>query len=602
MFFYSSLLALDINEETTHTELLSHSQIYIDFNKSATIENIKNKNFKTNGEKVLGFGYSPDLYVWIKFTLTNTSNKTLPKIIEYGNPLTSCIELYDGKTKKLLNKDGLLSLRENRKSINPNFKIILKANESKIFYIKAYSNITTLIVKLDLWGYDTFYKKEIPYQLILALFFGAMGIIIIYNFIIYLSTRDKSYLYYVLSFMGITFYYLLYKGVASLYLIPPEVLTQLIGFSSFIVAIPVFFLALFTKSVLELNQYPRINSILHYALIAFPFLTLFSYLFHLDTYRSFFPILLLTYLIFITFYTLLKHNRQAKFIMVGWLVFFTSALFMYLSSLGVYDIFTSYPHYTEFTLIAEAIAFSYSLADKIKQLHKENLAGKNDFILYQEEETNRLSLIVTEKTSELTKSLNEKKLLLRELNHRVKNSMQTIISFLRLQRYESKDEATQDLLKNLENKVFAINDLYALLHTSENVSIVNAHKYFSLLISTVRESFQQSHIDIRLNTDISISSDDAVYCGFILNEAITNSYQHAFSHRDSGEISISLRKENDIFHFTIKDNGIGYTAPTKNNTLGMMIIDTLAKLQLNGSIHIDASNGVEINILWKAHA
>jgi len=254
IFFCSSIFALDINEQTIHTELLSHSQIYIDYNKSATIENIKNKNFKPNGEKVLGFGYSPDFYVWIKFTLTNTSDKPLHKIIEYGNPLTSYVELYDSKTEKLLAKDGLLSVRENRKSIHPNFKVILKPNESKIFYIKAYSNITTLIVKLDLWDYDAFYKKEIHYQLILALFFGAMGIIIIYNFIIYLSTRDKSYLYYVLSFMGITFYYLLYKGVASLYLIPTEVLITLIGFSSFIVAIPVFFLALFTKSILELNE------------------------------------------------------------------------------------------------------------------------------------------------------------------------------------------------------------------------------------------------------------------------------------------------------------------------------------------------------------
>ncbi len=598
MLFSHYLFALDIDKKITFIELLPHSQIYIDKTKSITIETVQNEKFQPVTQKILGFGYSPDFNVWIRFTLSNTSTQAIDKIIEYENPLTSHIAFFEN-TNKLLLKDGLLDTAKDRRSIHPILKITLQPNESKTFYIKASSTITTLIIKLNLWNSDAFYKKEIRYQFILALFFGAMGVIIIYNFIIYLSTREKSYLYYVFAFIGITIHHLLYRGVANLYLLSPEYTAKLIEFSSFIVAIPVFFLALFTKTVLDLKQYPRIYRILNYYLIAFPILIILLYILNLNQYRSLFPVILLFLLFLITLYALLKKNRQAKFVMVGWILFFTSGLFMYLSSLGFYDIFTSFPHYTEFSLIAEAVAFSLLLADRMKQLHEERLTIQNNFIAYQKGETKRLSEIVEEKTSDLEKSLNEKKLLLKELNHRVKNSMQTIISFLRLQSDETEDRKTQIVLQNLENKVFAINDLYALLHTTENISTVSAYDYFSLLINNVHKSFQKPHITIHLSTDININSDDAVYCGFILNEAITNSYQHAFNHTKEGEVFISLSKKNNVYHFTIKDNGIGYTKTYATDTLGMMIIESLATIQLDGEILIDSSEGVEINISWK---
>lgn len=73
------LFAFTINDDKYPIEILSHSEIYIDKNKSETINTIKKKDFIPIEEECLSFGYSPNLDVWIRFNLTNNSNKQIHK-------------------------------------------------------------------------------------------------------------------------------------------------------------------------------------------------------------------------------------------------------------------------------------------------------------------------------------------------------------------------------------------------------------------------------------------------------------------------------------------------------------------------------------------
>ena len=307
LFLSSSLLSLKIDKKTLYNELLSHSQIYIDYNQTEDIKTIENKPFKANDKRILGFGYSPNFDVWIKFKLTSSTNHTIYKIIEYSNPLTSYVEFYEDK--KLKKRDGLLNIPTDRISLNPILKIELKPHQTKEFYIKAHSKITTLIIKLNLWDIDKFYQKEIINQILLALFFGAMGIIILYNSIIFLATKELSYLYYVLFFISVSFHHLLYKGVASLYIFSQEIMKFLIEYSSFIVALPTIFLALFTKEILKLEQYPRLNRILNYLLITYPIVITIIHITDMQHYRSIFFIITLLFLFFTTCYAFFKKNK-----------------------------------------------------------------------------------------------------------------------------------------------------------------------------------------------------------------------------------------------------------------------------------------------------
>ncbi len=198
-FTYTYADILSIDDKTDKYELLQHSSIFIDKTNALTIDDIQKDNikFEKNNEPLLGYGYSPDFTVWVKFTLKNNTDKPLRKILEYANSLTTHISFFDISSKKVF-KEGLLNINKNRKTLTPIFKVKLTPSETKTYYIKVSSYITTLIIKLNLWDHNTFYEKEIKHQLILALFFGAMSILAIYNLFIFFFTKDISYLYYVL--------------------------------------------------------------------------------------------------------------------------------------------------------------------------------------------------------------------------------------------------------------------------------------------------------------------------------------------------------------------------------------------------------------------
>ena len=559
----SVVFALDIDTKTSYNELLVHAKIYKDYNRSENIRSIQKKKFKN--EASWSFGYSPKFDVWIKFTLTNKTPHTIEKILEYDNPLSSYVEFYEREV--LIKQDGLLSVSEDRSSLHPIFKVRVKAYESKVFFIKTSSTITTLIIKLNLWSTDAFKSKEIRYQLILALFFGAMGIIILYNFIIFLATKERSYLYYVLFFASISFHHLVYKGVVTLF-VSSEVMEGLIANSSFIVAMPMLFLALFMKHILDLKQYPRLNKTLNYILILYLMLILVVMITNQHQYRSIFLMFVLFSLLYMTIYALVKRNKQAYFIIGGLGLFTTSGLFMYLSSSGVYDIYRYIPYYTESSLVLEIMLFSLALASKIKSLVKEKVKSE------------------------------ERKILLKDLNHRVQNNMRIILSFITLQRDELIDKKTDNILTNLENRILAISELYSLLEVKGEGSIVDTNKYFFSIIENLKKSFKRNEIKIVLNSTVSMNSEYAKYCAIIVNEAVTNAFKYAFNHTKSGEIKIELQENEKSYFLSIEDNGSGFKKKSTNG-LGMTILDTLVTLQLEGTLSIKQKNGIKLEIEWR---
>ena len=456
LLLFSHIDAIEIDENTQYIELLPQSEIYIDKSQKESIDTVKDKNFTPSHSKLIGYGYSPNFDVWVRFLLHNHSDKSQHMLLEYANPLTSHVTFY--KNGHLLQKDGLLSPPQKPHTINPVVEIVLEPHESSTYYVKASSHITTMLVSLKLYEPHIFYDKELKHQLILALFFGVMAIIIIYNFIVFIMTQEKSYLYYVLFFVGITFHHLIYRGFAHTYLFSAEMMEYTIHYSIFIVAFPAFFLALFIKEILNLKQYIKIDKILRMTLYLFPFLVLFVSFWGHPNYRNAPTMFLLLFLFGILLFMIFKKNRYAYYIATGWILFISSALAMQLSSMGKYEIFDTYPYYGEFALIMEGILFSLILSSKIKHLHTENTQAKEQLIAQQKQEKIKLKKEVDERTSELRKSLSINKILLKELNHRVKNSLQTILSFVRLQSQKTSHNETKNILETLKNRILLIYD------------------------------------------------------------------------------------------------------------------------------------------------
>ena len=595
-FLYSNTLKLD--NTVSQIDVLSNSSIYIDYTNKLNLNDIKNKNvlFKENKKSILGYGYSPSFTVWVKFTLQNTTDKVLHKILEYDNTLTTNIMFYDDNK---IYKDGLLDLNKDRQTTNPTFDINLNSNESKTYYLKLSSSVTTLILKLKLWDNDEFYSKEIFHQFALALFFGAMSILIIYNLFIYFFTKDKSYLYYVLYIFGMTIHHLVYVGIAFIYILEPIWIIYVVKSASLIVALPIFGLAMFTKYFLNIEQYSKLNMILNWLLVLmFISIVIFFLNDSFDAYRNVMSIVTSVYLIYITLYSAIKKNQQAYFILLGRFIIFLAFIFMFLSSQGIFSIYDYIKYFIEISFITEAIIFSIALSDKINKLQIERNNANANLLEQQNSEKERLKMKVDEKTSDLKIALEEKGLLLKELNHRVKNNMQTIVSLIRLQCDEIEDKKYIDILKTIQNRINAMSHLHEMLYQNDHISHINANDYFFMLIDELQDSFSR---DIKVKFDISVvlKSEEAVYCGLIFNELVTNSFKYAFPNK-KGCITIKLYNQDNKIKFVVSDNGIGYDQSNKKDSLGLILIDTLVKQQFKGDIVTHSNDGVKVEISWDA--
>ena len=595
--FYISAFSsenIQLSFKNKNQEILSKSDIFLDVTNSLDIEDIKLKKFKSNGKKSLSYGYSPDFTVWVRFTLQNSTNKTISKVLEYANPITTNIEFYDGKD---IYKDGLFQLNLSKESINPIFDILLKPNETKTYYLKAKSQITTLIIKLNLKDKALYQKESYHHQMILAMFFGVMAILALYNLFIYFFTKDINYLFYLLYMVGVIIHQLFYTGFGNIYLFSQELSKGGVLFAEFYVAFTIFMFALLVRSFLNLKQYKSVYKFYNSYLLLFPFLVIVVWYFEIFSIRNFFSFLLLIITSFILLFAIYKRNRQAYFVGFGWLMFALSVGFMYLSSVGILDIFDNFRYFVEVGLILEAVIFSIALADKIKQLEDQKNIATMQLVLKEQTEKQKLERTVEQKTKDLKKALDEKSLLLKEINHRVKNNMQLIQSLIRLQSDEIEDIKIKEIFTTIQNRISAMSSLHQLLYTKDDISFIDTYGYFQQLIDELRSTYETKNIKINFDIKTDIKVDDAVYCGLILNELVTNSLKYAFLDHE-GVIDISLKKQFDYYFLVISDDGVGYDLNSTKGNLGITLIDTLVNQQLKGTIQKDTNDGVKVIIKW----
>lgn len=590
---------IEVGSETTPFDVLENSSIYIDHTRSLGLNEIKNGNvqFNPNNTKRLLLGYSPDFDLWIKFTVKNTTDAKISRILEYNNPMTTNIFFYSPDENFLPQTSGILSGNLGQKTIHPIFKINLEAHEEKTYFVKVYSEVTTLIVDLKLWNTNQFYEAEIDHQKKLAIFFGAMMALALYNLSLYFFTRDKSYLYYVAYMIGISFHHIVYTGFFNIFQLDAGLNELMIKSAAIIVGIPAFALALFTNSMLEMNRYPKLQKLLRYYLILFPFtLLIFVFTSEFNQFRNIFSVVLLLLLLFITVYAALKKDSQAKFILFGWFLFIVAGIAMYLSSIGWFDIYKLSHYFIEILLVLEAIIFSIALAYRIKQLQLEKESVHQKLLEQQKNEQVRLEHEVLKKTEDLQEVLATKQLLLNELNHRVKNNMQTILSLIRMQSDEFDNVKLQDAFTTIQNRVSTMSHLHELLYKEELFSDVNAFQYFHSIVEDIQESYEMI-VQINYQIHASLEIEQAIYCGLIVNELVTNACKYAFKD-DKGTIRISLDEKDNVYSLIVSDNGMGYNQGKTTNSLGLELVNSLVYGQLKGKITTDSHNGVSVEVVW----
>lgn len=198
---------------------------------------------------------------------------------------------------------------------------------------------------------------------------------------------------------------------------------------------------------------------------------------------------------------------------------------------------------------------------------------------------------------QIQRSLEEKETLLKEIHHRVKNNLQIISSLLRMQSRRTGDETTLLLFTESQNRVQSMALIHEQLYQSADIHQINFSNYIKSLTDSLFRCYGVSQKTITLNIEtngINLTLDNAIPCGLIVNELVSNCLKYAFPKQNKGNITISLQQapENQLM-LVVKDSGVGIPENLdweNANSLGLRIVKNLAR-QLKGSILLERDRG-----------
>ncbi|NML56822.1 histidine kinase dimerization/phosphoacceptor domain -containing protein [Chryseobacterium cheonjiense] len=202
----------------------------------------------------------------------------------------------------------------------------------------------------------------------------------------------------------------------------------------------------------------------------------------------------------------------------------------------------------------------------------------------------------------LNNAITEKEWLLREIHHRVKNNLHMVVGLLASQNeYLEGKEAIEANLES-QRRVEAMSMIHNKLYQSENLSMIDMPSYILDLTYYLSDSFDvRKQIRFALNIDkVDFPLSHSVPIGLILNEAVTNSIKYAFPGNNEGVITINLNKENDKFHLTVRDNGMGIPEPIdieNSKSLGLKLMKGLSE-DIMAEFHVSNEAGTKIELIF----
>ncbi len=203
-------------------------------------------------------------------------------------------------------------------------------------------------------------------------------------------------------------------------------------------------------------------------------------------------------------------------------------------------------------------------------------------------------------------SLLEKEILLKEVHHRVKNNLMSVIGLIKMEETKAKDGSLHALLDELEGRVRSMALVHESLYKSGNLARIPLQSYIETLTAHIYAQFGAER-DIRFLVragQVEVGLDFAVPIGLILNELIVNAYKHAFPGNKpragavNREITVEVRRDGGFIDLTVADNGIGLPGGSdweNPETLGLKLIKMLSR-QLNGSLELDRTLGTAFHL------
>lgn len=408
----NSLLALDIVHYNSDMAAYIGKEITFleDPEGQLTIHNVLNEDikFERSTGDVPNFGITKSVY-WLKFDVLNDS-KCRDLILNLENPLLNYAKLYIVKANSVVDSVCVSGDWIN-KAFNHQFytfNLLMDDGDSYTYYVKVKSDMQ-LLVPVSIDNRDNTINKLLFFDLRTGLFVGIMLAMLVYNMFLYISARDRQYLYYVNYIFWVTVAQAALVGLFHRFLPSYHpVTTFVVPFSGAMSGIAS---VLFVRSFLSINEYTKRFSIYLNIIIIADVLAIL--LLFVDVSLAYRLVNLVAGLgsflvLIIAFYVKRKGNKVAGLFLIAWGIFLSSVIIFVLKDLGVlkYSQFTAYV--VQLGVCIEAMLLSFALGNKINTYRKEkeesqvrefNALRENERLIREQNEM--LEVKIEERTHEL---------------------------------------------------------------------------------------------------------------------------------------------------------------------------------------------------------
>jgi PAS domain S-box-containing protein len=204
-------------------------------------------------------------------------------------------------------------------------------------------------------------------------------------------------------------------------------------------------------------------------------------------------------------------------------------------------------------------------------------------------------------------SLCEKESLLKEIHHRVKNNLQIVSSLLRLQSGQIDHPIVKAALKDMQNRVQSMALIHEHLYQSDNLAQIDMAAYLKSLCPKLVRAMASHPGAIQLHLDMIpalLQIDQAIPCGLLVNELVSNALKHAFPEGRTGEVRVELQPVEGAHQLRLRvaDNGIGLPADfdiERLSSLGLHLASDLAR-QLRGKLEIGSGPGATFDVVFES--
>jgi PAS domain S-box-containing protein len=193
----------------------------------------------------------------------------------------------------------------------------------------------------------------------------------------------------------------------------------------------------------------------------------------------------------------------------------------------------------------------------------------------------------------------QQRLLLAELNHRIKNNMQMLQSLLNAARRETSSADARAALSDAAQRVGAMAAVQKVLYQTNNASRYQAKEFIGAVCSSARQGFGKDITIECAADDGELSNDTAVPLALIVNELVTNAAKHGVNGRGQGSIKVCLIRDADFFVLQVEDDGPGFElAETRRRSSGLGLVMGLVR-QIGGSFKVERVPGARCTVEFR---